>query len=74
MPTEWTKELVVQPGGRIELVLPDLGDGERVRVVVRREFPVDSSQNGRRRAGNFAGEIHMSDDFDAPLDDFREYA
>lgn len=28
---------------------------------------------GRRRAGNARGQIHMADDFDAPLDDFREY-
>lgn len=27
----------------------------------------------RPRFGRAAGKVHMADDFDAPLDDFREY-
>lgn len=36
MVEQWTTEVVVAPGGRVELVVPDLRDGERVVVSVRR--------------------------------------
>jgi len=31
------------------------------------------AQNIKRVPGIMKGEVYMSDDFDAPLDDFREY-
>jgi len=38
--------------------------------------PIPVAGNGkpiRRKAGKYKGKIFISDDFDAPLDDFREY-
>ncbi|CAN5585927.1 hypothetical protein BH10ACI2_BH10ACI2_10950 [soil metagenome] len=46
----------------------------RVRVIVLYD---ENGQNGglkkRRKAGSAEGLIHMSDDFDAPLEGFEEY-
>ena len=36
--------------------------------------PVSTPAKRTRHAGSAAGRIHMADDFDAPLDDFSEYA
>lgn len=43
-------------------------DGQQVAQLV----PV-AQPRGRRRAGSAKGLIWMADDFDAPLEDFREY-
>lgn len=46
----------------------------RVRVIVLYdENAPDDNLKKRRRAGSAEGLIKMSDDFDAPLEDFEEY-
>ena len=46
----------------------------RVRVIVLyEENAADGDRKKRRKAGSAAGLIKMSDDFDAPLEDFEEY-
>ncbi len=46
----------------------------RVRVIVLFDESVSNTDSKkRRRAGSAEGLIKMSDDFDAPLEDFEEY-
>ena len=52
---------------RGEVVLITTDDQQTVRLV-----PVNPTKQPRR-PGSAKGMIHMADDFDAPLDDFREY-
>ena len=71
----WHQKTRVGSGGRIELVLPELKDGEQVDVVVRRENGQGPhADNVPPRFGFAEGQIRMSDNFDAPLDDFKEYS
>ena len=35
--------------------------------------PIPLPSKGNRKAGSAKGLIHMADDFDAPLEDFKEY-
>jgi hypothetical protein len=39
----------------------------------REEKPQEPQHKKRRVAGLMKGQIHIADDFDAPLDDFKEY-
>ena len=72
MISEWRRKTKVQPGGRVEVSLPELPDGETVEVVVRREAKAES--NGKRPGfGNARGQIKIAADFDEPLTDFGEY-
>ena len=52
---------------RGEVVLITTDDLQTVRLV-----PINHAKPPRR-PGSAKGMIHMTDDFDAPLDDFREY-
>jgi len=46
----------------------------RVRVIVLfDEKTTNNESKKRRKAGSAEGLIKMSDDFDAPLEDFEEY-
>ena len=46
----------------------------RVRVIVLyEETGANGDSKKRRKAGSAEGLIKMSDDFDAPLEDFEEY-
>lgn len=70
--SEWTRATVVKDGGVVEVVLPELHGGEQVEVVVRRE--ANGALTGKRAGyGNARGKIRMGDDFDAPVDDFKDY-
>jgi antitoxin (DNA-binding transcriptional repressor) of toxin-antitoxin stability system len=60
-------DVVDAAAGGEEIVLVH-GDQAAVRLV-----PVGAT-GSRPRFGSAKGLIQMSDDFDAPLDDFREYA
>ena len=51
-----------------ETVLIDLGDGRSIQLV-----PLKHGQP-TRQFGSAAGLIQMSDDFDIPLDDFKDYS
>lgn len=51
--------------------------GEEV-VIARHNKPVIRLQviaeaRTRRRLGTWAGQIHLAEDFDAPLEDFEDY-
>ena len=72
MISEWRRKAKVKPGGRVEISLPELPDGEMVDVVIRREAKAES--NGKRPGfGNARGQIKIADDFDAPLTDFGDF-
>jgi len=72
MISEWRRRTKVKPGGRVEVSLPELHDGEAVEVVVRREAKADS--NGKRPGfGSVRGQVKIRDDFDEPLADFGDY-
>jgi len=72
MISEWRRKTKVKPGGRVEVSLPELPDGETVEVVVRREAKVES--NGKRPGfGSARGQFKIADDFDEPITDFGDY-
>lgn len=60
-----------------EIVLDDALPKEtpqRVRVIVLYEDnAVSNVAHKRRKAGSAAGKITISDDFDEPLEEFKEY-
>lgn len=63
--------------GQLERVLQTALDGEEVVIMQNQEavlklVPVPRS-NGRRKAGSAKGLISMAEDFDEPLEDFKEY-
>ncbi|NJO82758.1 MAG: DUF2281 domain-containing protein [Blastochloris sp.] len=60
-------DALIDAAVRGEVVLITTSDRQTVRLL-----PI---QHGRqpRRPGSAKGMIHMADDFDAPLEDFREY-
>jgi len=58
---------LVQEAARGEEVILTEG-GEPVAKII----PITRAQ-GRREFGSARGLIHMAEDFDAPLEDFREY-
>lgn len=43
------------------------------RPFVRLTAPPSLEKKGKRQFGSVEGEIWMSEDFDEPLDEFREY-
>jgi len=52
-------------------------EGETVSIAKDEQHAVQlvplSGRPFRRQPGRFKGQIHMSEDFDAPLEDFKEY-
>src|SRR5580698_951856 len=56
------------------LDLPELAPllGKTVEIIVIEEVP-DNSREQDRKPGSAQGEVKMSGDFDAPLDDFAPY-
>jgi hypothetical protein len=55
---------------------PGLPEGQSVTVTMQPAGgqPVSEQVRARRRLGGLAGSVtYMAADFDAPLDDFREY-
>jgi antitoxin (DNA-binding transcriptional repressor) of toxin-antitoxin stability system len=62
---------------QLESVIQSALDGEEVIITeyqkaVLKLVPVPRS-NGRRKAGSAKGLISMTEDFDEPLEDFKEY-
>ena len=86
MSSEATNRAVIQPGGKLELVLPNFSDGDvvlvktssrpdRVDVVVERDDSHDGNGALPKREFGFArGQIKIHDDFDKPLPGFEEYS
>jgi len=74
------KTVYVPKDKNITLSLPESFVGTKVEILV---FPlkeavsfqpdVSSSAQNDRGYGCMEGKIRMSDDFDAPLEDFKEY-
>ena len=67
---------VDQAKSRLEELIERVAHGEEV-VITKSDQPVArlSAVPGvrQRQFGSVKGEIWMSDDFDAPLEDFQEY-
>lgn len=59
---------------RIELDIPaDFPEGEAEAVVDIKPMKAKGKQGIAALAGIYRGQVRMSDDFDAPLEDFKEY-
>jgi prevent-host-death family protein len=67
---------------KAQATLPDLlklvADGEEITITQNGEpkaklSAVSSHNRPQARAGSLLGEIWLSPDFDAPLDDFKDY-
>ena len=62
---------------QLERVIQTALDGQEVVITQNQEpvlklVPVPRS-NGRRKAGSAKGLVSMAEDFDDPLEDFKEY-
>jgi len=62
---------------QLERVIQTAFDGQEVVITQNQEpvlklVPVPRS-NGRRKAGSAKGLVSMAEDFDDPLEDFKEY-
>lgn len=73
MAQERHKTARVQAGGRIEVFIPALADGDVVDVSVRTNGDVAAQGSARPRFGSARGLVEIAPDFDAPLDEFRDY-
>ena len=49
--------------------MPYIGDSFQVIIIKK----ADIKTRPARKAGTLKGMIHMRDDFDEPLEDFKEY-
>ncbi len=68
------KNIVIPKDRRVILDLPaDLPTGEAVLTIQTKEKTEKRPNKLGELFGKGKGEIWMSDDFDAPLDDFKEY-
>ena len=61
------RELVERAAKGDEVLITDPADAPLAKLISARR------PRGKRVAGAAKGEIWMADDFDAPLEDFREY-
>jgi predicted DNA-binding antitoxin AbrB/MazE fold protein len=52
---------------------PGLTNHERVTLEIRERGPESTERPRQRTFGSARGLIKIADDFDAPLEDFREY-
>ena len=65
---------------KLDQLLPRLSAGESVAImrggmhVATLVPPGGNGTHSPRAPGLYEGQVWMSDDFDAPLDEFREYA
>lgn len=73
MAKEWHQSATVHSGGRVEVIVPELKTGEEVEVVVRRNGASSSVAVDLPCFGSARGRVVMREDFDAPLDDLRDY-
>jgi len=61
------RQLVEQAAQGNEVLITDPSDTPIAKIVSAK------ATRRKRRAGTAKGEVWMADDFDAPLEDFREY-
>jgi len=69
--SEWKQTSTVQSDGKIEITVPGASAGQVVEVSVR--FEDRASSRHERPIGSLKGQIKISPDFDAPLEEFDEY-
>jgi hypothetical protein len=75
------REVVIPETKQITLSLPDNYMGSEIEILmfpIREAYSIGSVQSQtsvkkRRKAGCLKGKIWMASDFDAPLEDFKEY-
>jgi hypothetical protein len=70
MLSEWKQTTTVKQDGRIEVIVPDLRQGQTVEVLVTFDQP---NETRPRRPGTARGKIRIHPDFDQPLPEFEEY-
>lgn len=46
---------------------------QKLISALQKSIKENKSQKGERKLGKYKGKIQMSEDFNAPLDDFKEY-
>lgn len=46
---------------------------QRLIAALQKTIKQNKGQKGERELGKYKGKIQMSEDFNAPLDDFKEY-
>jgi predicted DNA-binding antitoxin AbrB/MazE fold protein len=64
----------VYEGGGVLKLLEDPGLAEHQSVTIEIREPQEAAaKQGRRTFGSAKGLISIADDFDEPLEDFREY-
>lgn len=67
---------IEEAGTRLEDLVEQASRGEDI-VITKNDLPLarlcSARSKRQRQFGSIKGEIWMSDDFDEPLDDFREY-
>ncbi|HSI73728.1 MAG TPA: DUF2281 domain-containing protein [Fimbriimonas sp.] len=69
--SEWTQTATVKKGGKIELAIPLLHEGQQVEVVVRDKASATNSLGSK--FGCAKGQGWIGDDFDEPLEEFVDY-
>jgi hypothetical protein len=76
IPAETAKEIpYVNLADLLEQQAMALPVDERKKLGAKLLASVSAAQPApKRRAGSASGRVHMAPDFDAPLDDFAEYA
>ena len=67
-----TAVIEAHPDGSLHLPLPDELRHSKVKVTATLEAVV-ATPAPRPRFGSLAGKIWMAPDFNAPLDDFKDY-
>jgi ATP-dependent Clp protease adapter protein ClpS len=65
----WKLTATVHKGGKIEVTIPSLVEGETVEVLVR-----EPMRHGRKRTfGSAKRQVHLRSDFEHLLTDFQDY-
>jgi antitoxin (DNA-binding transcriptional repressor) of toxin-antitoxin stability system len=72
-----TKVTPDEAGARLPELIESAKRGEEVvivreKIAVARLVPVEREPDKRPRLGTAAGQVWMSDDFDAPVEEFEE--
>ena len=73
MAFEITTHVTVGANGHIELNLPELMEGQEVRLLVTADPAPTPRRRGLIGSLRGGGLSHMSEDFDDPLAEFAEY-
>jgi prevent-host-death family protein len=74
-----TQVTLEEAGARLPELIESVKRGEEIVIVrdniaIARLIPVERDESPHPRLGTAAGQVWMSDDFDAPLEEFEESA